>query len=145
MWNPAVSNVKEAEFDKWASDWRGPSQLTVDWSVWDHEEVSLGDRAFMVRVGQGNTGVVFEGDICMSPYRDEDWSGRKRETWYAPVAIDFILPCDSPLILPTARLQEAIPSFNWTGGHSGRLLTDEQAAQMSELWQQYIKEFAEKN
>lgn len=50
-------------------------------------------------------------------------------------------------MLTPEKLTEAIPDFNWFGGHSGRRLTEEQAKKLDELWIEYIdrnpKMFAE--
>jgi len=42
------------------------------------------------------------------------------------------------VIITTLSLNEALPSVNWNEGHSGVLLSDEQANKFDELWQNYI-------
>ena len=36
----------------------------------------------MLKVGNGNTGIVMSGIIVSQPYKDEDWSGKGRDVRY---------------------------------------------------------------
>ena len=53
-----------------------------NWSVWEYEKAKCGDRFYMVRVGEGNTGVVMSGVFDSHPYEAADWSGKGRRTFY---------------------------------------------------------------
>ena len=50
----------------------------------------------------------------------------------------IINPDEAPM-LTTAELQEAVPSFDWTGGHSGRILTTKEAIAVEQLWNTFIE------
>jgi hypothetical protein len=54
---------------------------------------------------------------------------------------NFIADPEEAEIITTQQLQEAIPSFDWSGGHSGRLLTEEQARQLEDLLAPYLSKF----
>lgn len=134
MWNPAISSFKKKEFDEMVSaEW-----FSLDWSVWDHELVEDGDRFYMVRVGDGDTGIVMAGTIDSEPFEDEDWSGKGRRTFYVDLNIDTILNPELVPYISTQQLMEALPGFDWTGGHSGRVLSDEMAVKLDELWFDYL-------
>ena len=45
-------------------------------------------------------------------------------------------------LLTSEELAKEIPDFVWTGGHSGQLLTEEQAVKLQELWDKYLDEKA---
>lgn len=45
--------------------------------------------------------------------------------------------------LTSEQLTEVIPDFKWTGGHSGVVLTSEQAEKLEELWAEYKEKNAE--
>ncbi|MCF0164100.1 MAG: hypothetical protein HUJ92_02365 [Bacteroidales bacterium] len=38
----------------------------------------------------------------------------------------------------------AIPSFDWSGGHSGRLLMKEDSRLLEKMWQKFLKANAER-
>ena len=55
----------------------------------------------------------------------------------------MIHPDRCPL-LTSEVLAAEIPDFEWSGGHSGRILTDEQGYKLDELLSKYLKENGEK-
>ena len=89
MWNPAISSYtwdrfKADQEDMCVHEW---GQGVGDWSVWEHDKAEHGDRFFMVKVGEGKTGIVMAGYFYSEPYEDEDWSGRGRQTFYIDLDI----------------------------------------------------------
>lgn len=54
---------------------------------------------------------------------------------------EMIHPDRCPL-LTSEELAKVIPDFVWTGGHSGQLLTEEQADKLLELWDKYLDDNA---
>ena len=47
------------------------------------------DEFFMVRVGEGNTGLFAAGRFTSEPFKDEDWSGKGREVYYMQMDKNF--------------------------------------------------------
>ena len=136
MWNPAISSMS---MERHNESIESMSSRYYNWSVWEYEKAKCGDRFFMVRVGEGNTGVVMSGVFDSHPYEAADWSGKGRRTFYMDMIPNVILNPEKAPMISTKELQEAIPSFDWSGGHSGRLLTEEEARKMEVLWQQFIE------
>jgi len=50
FWNPAISSYKLDDFQEKLGELENND---LNWSVWEHEKVSCGDRFFMVRCGEG--------------------------------------------------------------------------------------------
>ena len=84
------------------------------------------------------------GVFVSNPYQSGDWSGRGRVTYYMDMYPNVILNPDMAPMITTLQLQKAIPSFDWTGGRSGRMLNPEEAKKMELLWADYIKENSDK-
>ncbi len=135
FWNPAVSSYT---LDRFKNDLVNLDD-TYNWSVWEHEKASYGDRFYLVRCGEGKTGICMSGRFSSDPYKDEDWSGRGREIYYMDMLPDYIVDSEVNPILSTKELQQAIPDFNWAGGHSGRILSPEQAVILEKLWDKYLE------
>lgn len=135
MWNPAISNFKEKDFNALIenAEW-----ATMSWSVWDHDLVEDGDRVFLARVGEGNTGIVMSGTVFDGPEEGEDWSGKGRKTFYLGFGVDAMVNSDEAPVLTTEELMKAMPDFDWTGGHSGRLLPEEYQVKLELMWLAYI-------
>lgn len=80
------------------------------------------------------------GVFDSQPYEGEDWSGKGRSVYYMDMLPNVILDSEEVPMLTTEALQESMPSFDWTGGHSGRLLGNEDAIKLETLWQRFLAE-----
>ena len=136
-WNPEISSHKVVDFEHAMEDFYDDG-FYYDWSIFDYEKVHVGDRFFMLKVGNGNTGIVMSGIIVSLPYKDEDWSGKGRDVRYVRMIPDCMVHPDKTEIISTQSLDEELPGVNWNEGHSGVLLTNEQAGKFDELWQHYM-------
>ena len=137
MWNPSISSVTMSQHN-----YEVQKMLTsyFDWSIREYKDAKCGDRFFMVKVGEGKTGIVMSGVFSSNPYKDEDWSGRGRETYYVDLIPNIILNPEEAPMITTEQLTQAIPSFSWSGGSSGRLLSPEDSIKLEKLWSNYIEE-----
>ena len=137
MWNPDISSVSLEAHRRSIKH-----MLTeyFNWSVWDYEKAKCGDRFFLVKVDDGNTGIVMSGVFDSHPYEAEDWSGKGRRVFYMDMIPNVILDPDHSPIVSTEELQKAIPSFDWTGGHSGRILSADEAQTLEAIWQNFLAE-----
>lgn len=136
-WNPEISSHKVVDFEHAMEDFYDDG-FYYDWSIFDHEKVHLGDRFFMLKVGNGNTGIVMSGIIVSQPYKDEDWSGKGRDVRYVRMLPNCMIHPDKSKMVTTQELDNALPGVNWNEGHSGVLLTNEQAGKFDELWHNYM-------
>lgn len=46
-------------------------------------------------------------------------------------------------ILTIEELQKVIPDFEWESGHSGMVLTDDQADRLDTLWENFLEKYEE--
>ena len=136
-WNPEISSHKVVDFEHAMEDFYDDG-FYYDWSIFDYEKVHVGDRFFMLKVGNGNTGIVMSVIIVSLPYKDEDWSGKGRDVRYVRMIPDCMVHPDKTEIISTQSLDEELPGVNWNEGHSGVILTNEQAGKFDELWHNYM-------
>lgn len=136
MWNPAISSIK---LDTHNESIKYMFTDKFDWSICDYAKAKCGDRFYLVRCGEGNTGIVMSGVFDSHPYKAGDWSGRGRTVYYVDMIPNLILNPDKAPMITTEQLLKAIPTFDWTGGRSGRLLPKEDAKILESLWQQFIE------
>lgn len=137
MWNPDISNVK---LDIHNIMIRTMLSEFFNWSVWEHDKAKIGDKFYLVRCGSGRTGIVMSGIFDSNPYELGDWSGRGRQTFYMDMLPNVMLDPEQAPMITTEELEQAIPSFNWQGGHSGRLLTQDEARTLETLWAKFIED-----
>lgn len=137
FWNPEISSFKLDDFQEKLGM---IEYLDLNWSVWEHEEACSGDRFFMVRCGEGKTGICMSGYFASDPYKGKDWSGKGREVYYMDLEPDTMIHPDYRPILTTDELTKAIPDFDWTGGHSGRLLDAGLAEKLEAIWKKFLED-----
>ena len=131
-WNPSVSSFTEKDYEDCVANMQNDT-FRLTWSIREWEEARTGDMFFMLRTGDDKAGIVFNGQFISDPYPEEDWNGSSKRRMY----VDMICtnPIDTkkkPRISP-GQLQEAIPSIDWQQGHSGTLLSQEQATKLDEI------------
>lgn len=131
-WNPAISSFTMKNYRDAITKY--PDGWVSNWSVYEYKNAHKGDFFYMVRVGEGNTGVVFRGEFRSDPYEGDDWAGTDRKRYYVDIScVDFADP-DEPATITADKLSEAIPEINWMHGHSGELLSEETAEKLHRLW-----------
>lgn len=135
-WRPAISNYKLNDYEE-ALDASLRGDVWFNWSIWDWKELKVGDEFYMIKCGEEPTGIVMHGHFTSEPYLGEDWSGKGRETYYADMRPDSMTHPLRSQMITTAMLEEAMPDFQWNGGHSGRVLPEEYAQKLRQIWDNY--------
>lgn len=140
MWNPDISSVSLDDHKKSI-----PHMVFAyfNWSVREYEKASIGDKFYLVRCGNGRTGIVMSGIFDSQPYESGDWRGKGRQTFYMDMRPNVILDPDTAPMITTDELEKAIPSFNWRKGASGRMLSAEEAKALEKLWSEFIADHKE--
>ena len=139
-WNPAFSSYSMFRFLEDLRILNEYDESDYNWSVWDYDKIHKGDRFYWVKVGMyGQVGIAGCGKITSEPYESEDWSGQGRKTYYVDFIPDTLLHPDALPILTCDELKKTIPDFEWNGGHSGLVLTDEQAVILDDLWASFVR------
>ena len=90
-WNPAISSYTMGRLDSDMEEWAGGYWSDdFDWSIHEWQSAHKGDRFFMLRVGEGNTGLFAAGRFTTEPYKSDDWSGKGREVYYMGMEFETI-------------------------------------------------------
>lgn len=132
-WNPSISSFTEKDFERCLEN-QVHGMFRMNWSIYDWQEARRGDQFYMMRTGDEKAGIVFNGQFISDPYPADDWAGStKRRMYVDMVCMPPMEPEKIPLVT-LEKLQEAIPEYDWSEGHSGALLPEEIAMEMDELW-----------
>lgn len=136
FWNPTISSYTKERF---LNDFDEVENVG-NWSFHEHEDVDYGDIFYMVKCGEGKTGIVMRGNIVSKCYESDDWSPKKRgNIFYADIEPGMTInPWTDAKLLSPEELTDKIPDFNWFGGHSGRKLSDEDAEKLDRIWLEYL-------
>ena len=138
-WNPAISSYTMERLDSDLSEWaEGYWSDDFDWDVHQWQKARKGDRFFMVRVGEGNTGVFAAGRFTSEPFVANDWSGGDGKRHYMKMEFEAVFHPERVDIIATDFLEQELPNINWCGGHSGLLLDKEDAVRLELIWRDYV-------
>ena len=138
-WNPAISSYTMERLDNDMTEWAdGWWDNDFDWSVYEWQMAHKGDRFFMVRVGDGNTGIFAAGRFTSEPYKNDDWAGKGREVYYMQMEFEAVFHPERSEIISTEELECELPHLDWRKGHSGQLLTKEDAVRLELMWRDFV-------
>ena len=137
QWNPEISSYRMEDFTADLAYFEGES---FNWSVWDWKEAHEGDMFFLIKCGgEGPNGIVMQGHFTSEPYVDEDWSGKGRVVHYMDMEPEYMIHPERCDILTTEALEEAMPEFQWKGGHSGREVPFMYVLELETMWTKYLE------
>ena len=132
-WNPSISSFKEKNYKECVENMQD-GKFRINWSIYEWEEARRGDMFYMLRVGDDKSGIAFNGYFLSDAYTGDDWAGTtKRRCYVDMVCQNPVEPGEEPSI-SLKRLKEAIPTYNWEKGHSGKLLPEDVREKLGELW-----------
>lgn len=138
-WNPAVSSYTMERLDSDMEEWaKGYWPYDFDWSVHEWQRARKGDRFFMLRVGEGNTGIFAAGRFASNPELGEDWAGKGREVYYADLDFEAVFHPERSEILSIEELEREFPEVAWRTGHSGQRIDVEVADRLEIAWRDFV-------
>ncbi len=137
-WNPAISSFREEDYRRACEKY--PDGFYFNWSVYEWEDAHMGDSFYMLRTGDEKAGLVFRGVFTSDPYPGEDWAGKGKQRHYMDMSCWDCVDADKPSPIDIDKLEKAVPGIDWHRGHSGQLLSGEDAEKLDELWETISKE-----
>lgn len=138
-WNPTISSFKLDDYRDVLSKYPGGFS-GMNWSVYEWEKAHKGDHYYMLRTGDDKAGIVFRGVFTSDPYPGEDWAGNGKQRYYMDMDCYDCLPADEQSAITIETLEKSIPSIDWRRGHSGELLSSEDADRLNELWNNIMEQ-----
>lgn len=135
-WRPLISSYKMEIFEE---DLHYMEDGEFNWSVWDHEKAHAGDNFYMIRCGEGRTGVVMKGFFTSEPYEADDWAGKNRQVHYMDLRPTIMVNPEKAPVITCEELEKAMPDFEWNGGHSGRELPSQYVETLDRMWDEYLE------
>ena len=135
-WNPA--RFHWGEYDRNVEKTASGETVEDAWSVGNlRSGIAAGDRAYLLRQGKSLRGIVASGHFTSGEiYSNRHWDDSEesdKETWYADVVWDTLVPVEHRLSIET--LLEQVP-FHWNNLYaSGNRIPEDAATRLDELWQ----------
>jgi len=143
MWNPSISDYTIekhiASIDTLNTPWwKEPIYVqSGQWAVHD-KRIKEGDRFFMMRVGDCHAGLVMSGWITSDIFYEDNWNGDGTKRPYVKFLPEVMLESSQTPHISLKMLEHWFPSFEWSGGHSGRILTEKDAGRLEKEWLEFL-------
>ncbi len=131
-WNPSISSFTEKDYEECVANMEH-GMFRINWSIYDWEEARRGDFFYMMRVGDDKAGIVFSGQFLTDPYPGDDWGGSTKRRMYVDMVCMNPAEPQAGSNISLEKLQKAIPSFEWSRGHSGVLLSNNVTEELEKL------------
>ena len=138
-WNPTISSFKLDDYRDVLSKYPGGFS-GMNWSVYEWEKAHKGDHYYMLRTGDDKAGIVFRGVFTSDPYPGEDWAGNGKQRYYMDMDCYDCVPADVQSLICIEELEKVVPGIDWRRGHSGELLSSEDADRLNELWNNIMEQ-----
>ena len=120
-WNPTISSFTEKDYEECVAE-KVHGMFFMNWSINEWEEARRGDMYYMMRVGDDKAGIVFYGQFITDPYPEDDWKGSTKRKMYVDMVCMELAELGTKPRLSLEKLQESIPAYEWSKGHSGVLI-----------------------
>ena len=138
-WNPAISSYAMEDLDEDMECWaQGEWDRKFDWSVCDWQKAHKGDRFFMLCADEECGGIFAAGRFISEPYKGADWSGKGREVYYMRMEFEKVFHPERVSVIKSEELEREIPFVDWREGHSGELLSKDDAERLELLWRDFV-------
>lgn len=135
-WNPHKWPWETLEQD--IARLRQAGHLSEDWSCASHKNAQVGDRAFLVHLGEEPRGIVGSGTISKGPFLALH-PIKKKEVYRVIIDFDVLLnPALEPILsLDILRLDE-LRKQNWTPQSSGISIRPEYVDTLEGIWADFL-------
>ncbi|AWH83905.1 hypothetical protein HYN59_01680 [Flavobacterium album] len=136
-WNADKWKWRELEQD--IADLKATGIFVDSWSCASHKSIRTGDRAYLIKLGKEPRGIMGSGFVSSQPFIDDDWKGRHSMR----VLINFeilIDPYKSPILPMDVLDSGSLAAQHWTTQSSGISIKPNVAADLEEVWKDFLRE-----
>jgi 5-methylcytosine-specific restriction protein A len=121
---------------------RAGKKVIDRWSCGLSKRLQVGDRVFVIRLGEQPRGIFASGIVTKKPYEAEHWDSEKasigEKCFYVTVQFDTLLNPDTAPILPREALSSPpFAEMHWDTQMSGVEIPTEIAEQLEKFWATY--------
>lgn len=137
LWNPKKWTWATLERDTEQVDLTG--RCSERWSCGNTKSIQPGDRIFLLKVGTEPRGIIAAGFATSTPFYEQHWSGKNKDTLYIDVDFEVLLNPDKEPILTVDILNLGnLAKQNWRPMGSGNLIKPEIIDELEAVWFDFL-------
>lgn len=135
-WNPNKWQWKEEEFTAKILEVHASGHADDSWSCGNRQELAVGSRFFLIRLGKAPRGIVGSGmttsEPALGPHWDATQRRRGRQALFVGIRFDFL--SKQPLVSWEELQGSPFSGSHWGIRASGVALPDDVAVAVEQLW-----------
>jgi len=132
IWNPVMWQWDDLHLRVRESD--AGKDVRGRWSVSNRQHgVSIGDRFFILKLGEDPRGIIASGTVVRLPFEDDHWDETPGKTTNY-VEVDFDRLLDPANVLPVELLESQLPNTHWRPQGGGTSVSPADEADLEQLW-----------
>lgn len=109
------------------------------WSCASHKSVKVGDRAFLIKLGKGNRGIIGAGYISSPPFLAQHWSGSGKMVQRVTIDFEALLNPNTDPILPMSSLKQGkLATQHWSTQISGISINPDIVDELEAVWFNFL-------
>lgn len=133
LWNPKKWNWPTLEQDIKQVDLTG--RCSQRWSCGNTKSIQVGDRIFLLKVGEEPKGIIASGFATSTPFREQHWRDEDKEALYINADFEVILNPEQEQILTVDILNTgSLAKQNWQPMGSGISVRPELVDKLEMIW-----------
>lgn len=114
-------------------------RTTEKWSVVSHKKIKVGDRAFLMRLGEEPKGIMAAGFVATAPFLSKHWNGEDKLVHRVMIDFEVILkPKLDPLLSIDILKQGNLAKVNWTPQSSGIEINSDVTDELEAIWFNFL-------
>lgn len=136
-WNPKKWNWTTLEQNIDQIEQTG--RTTEKWSVVSHKKIKVGDRAFLMKLGEEPKGIMAAGFAATAPFLSKHWNGEDKLVHRVLIDFEVILnPKLDPLLGIDILNNGNLAKVNWTPQSSGIEINPEVTDELEAIWFNFL-------
>ena len=115
------------------------------WSCISHKTVSVGDRAFLIRLGGKDNGIIGAGYVVTEPFLAKHWDGSGRLTERVMIDFEDLVNRNEKPLIAIDELKREFTEQVWSTQASGIMIKPDVAEKLESKWFQHINKYTVQN
>lgn len=136
-WNP--DKWKWEDLENNIEELQNKGTITLRWSCRSHKSIRIGDRAFLVRLGDIPRGIMASGYVVSEPFLSPHWSGEEKDVPRVLIEFDVILnPNKEPILTLDLLKTGNLTKQHWTPQASGISIQTDCVEELEATWFEFL-------
>lgn len=111
-----------------------------NWSCGNTTKIQIGDRVFLIRLGEEPKGIIASGKVIKERHRGKHWDpDEDKSIWFVTIRFDRLLnPDEEPILYRENLNNQKLQPMHWDSQMSGVQIPDNVAMNLELKWKTLV-------